>query len=129
MGQAGRAVWALALSIASSSVACGHSTNGATGGGLTARFRLSGDTPPGLMDVPFPTDAYLANGRIVDPIPGVDRVLPLGGPLITHELGKLDGFGRSTFSCGSAAVRYAGGRGGRPLALAWRLAATHADAA
>jgi hypothetical protein len=65
---------------------------------LTARFLLAGDTPPDLMDVPFPTNAYLANGKVIDPIPGVDGVVAQGAQLLTHELGKLDGFGRSTFS-------------------------------
>jgi hypothetical protein len=78
--------------------ACSGSTHPTSAPPLTARFLLSGDTPPNLMDVPFPTNAYVANGKVIDPIPGVDAVTPDGAQLLTHELGKLDGFGRSTFS-------------------------------
>ena len=77
--------------------ACSTS-NDAVVAGPTARFKLSGDAAPGIMDVPFPTDAYLANGKVIDPIPGVDALMPRNAQYLTHELGKLDGFGRATFS-------------------------------
>jgi hypothetical protein len=61
----------------------------------TARFTLSGDTPPNYLDVPFPSDAYLANGKIVDPLPGLDALIRINTQFFTHELGKMNGFSRT----------------------------------
>jgi len=73
-------------------LACSSSNGNANA--PTARFNLSGDTPPSLMEVPFPSDVYRVNGSIVDPLPGVDALVPRNAQAVTHELGKLDGFGR-----------------------------------
>ena len=64
----------------------------------TARFKLSGDTPPSFLDVPYPTDAYLANGMLVDPLPGVDALMMRNAKFVTHELGRLTGFPQTTFA-------------------------------
>jgi hypothetical protein len=64
------------------------------GNGPTARFTLAGDAAPKFLDVPFPTDAYLANGKVIDPVPGLDTFFKSNGNFVTHELAKLNGFGR-----------------------------------
>jgi hypothetical protein len=63
------------------------------GNAPVARFQLSGDTLPNLLDVPFPSDAYLANGKVVDPLPGLDAFAARNAQYMTHEVGKLNGFG------------------------------------
>jgi hypothetical protein len=62
------------------------------------RFQLQGDIAPNFLDVPFPTDAYLQNQTIVDPIPGVDAVVRLNSDFVTHELAKENGFSRIAMS-------------------------------
>jgi hypothetical protein len=62
------------------------------------RFQLQGDTPPNFLDVPFPTDAYLNGGNVIDPIPGVDAVVRLNSDFVTHELAKENGFSRIAMS-------------------------------
>ena len=49
------------------------------------------------MDVPFPSDVYLANGKI-GAVPGVDAVFTQGAEYLTHELSKLDGFSRAALA-------------------------------
>ncbi len=95
----------LALVPVLSAGACSSSGSGSPGGpgadggdggpaGPVARFKLAGDTPPDLLDVPFPSDAYLANGKIIEPIPGFDRLVHQNSQFLTHELAKMDGFSR-----------------------------------
>jgi hypothetical protein len=62
--------------------------------GPTARFALAGDAMPAFGDVPFPTDAYLAQGHVVDPLPGLDRVAKINSQYFSHALHALDGFSR-----------------------------------
>ncbi|HEY2516764.1 MAG TPA: hypothetical protein VGI39_38100, partial [Polyangiaceae bacterium] len=69
-----------------------------TAPGPVARFKLSGDTPPNFLDVPFPTDAYLANGKVMEPIPGFDQAIPDNSQFITHGLGQLNGWSRIALS-------------------------------
>ncbi len=90
--------WAWGILLALGCVLPGACSGSSNGGAPTARFKLSGDTPPNIMDVPFPTDAYLANGKIIDPIPGVDALVPRNSQYLTHAIAKLDGFGRAMFS-------------------------------
>jgi len=70
--------------------------------GPTARFRLpaGSTTAPDLLDVPFPSDVYLANGRIVSPIPGLANVIPApgGAAAVGHDLGVMNGFSRIAMS-------------------------------
>lgn len=49
---------------------------------------------PNFLDVPFPSDVYLVNGRYMDPIPGFDAVFAQNGGFLTHELAKTNGFSR-----------------------------------
>jgi hypothetical protein len=60
--------------------------------GPVARFNVSG-AMPGFMEVPYPSDVYLANGRIA-PLPGIDTIVHAGSDYLTHELSRLDGFSR-----------------------------------
>ena len=62
--------------------------------GPVARFELSSGKVPDLFGVPWPSDAYLKDGHIVDPIPGFDAIVTDNGEYIENELGKLDGFSR-----------------------------------
>ena len=64
--------------------------------GPVARFELSSGKVPDFFAVPWPSDAYLKGGRIIDPIPGFDAVVTDNGESLEHELGKLDGFSRIT---------------------------------
>src|SRR5437899_2307255 len=82
----------LFLVLALAAAACGSSAQSSAG--AVARFTLAGDAPPSFMDVPFPTDAYLANGKVIDPMPGVEAVFPQGTKYLSHELGKAAGFSR-----------------------------------
>jgi hypothetical protein len=90
-----RSGWALALALGVCFVP-GACSSGS--GAPVARFELAGDTPPAFLDVPFPSDVYLANGKVMDPIPGVDALVTRGAQYVTHELGKLNGFGQAEFS-------------------------------
>ncbi|MEO8874904.1 MAG: hypothetical protein ABI461_04890 [Polyangiaceae bacterium] len=62
------------------------------------RFQIQGDAPPNFLDVPFPSDVYLQNQKVIDPIPGVDAVIGLNSNFVTHELGKQNGFSRIAMS-------------------------------
>jgi len=64
--------------------------------GPVARFELSPGKVPDFFGVPWPSDAYLKDGRIMDPIPGFDAVVTDNGESIEHELAQLDGFSRIT---------------------------------
>jgi dienelactone hydrolase len=77
-------------------VACSSSKTGASGD-VTARFVLADAAPP-FLDVPFPSDAYLAGGKIVDPLPGLERLFTLNSQFLSHELGKTNGFSRIAMS-------------------------------
>ncbi len=88
-------VLALAAWVAASAFGCSSSSSGPAGG-PEARFALHGDALPDFLDVPFPSDVYLTGGHVVDPLPGAERLAKSNGQYITHELGKMDGFGRST---------------------------------
>ena len=74
--------------------ACSSNPPPATG--PVARF-VAGAGIPNFMDVPFPSDAYLVNGR-VGAIPGMDAVVKQNSAMLTHALAVHDGFGRTTFS-------------------------------
>jgi dienelactone hydrolase len=73
--------------------ACSSSKGGA-GGGVVARFSLATEGAPAFLDVPFPSDAYLTDGKIVDPLPGLERLFTLNSQFLSHELGKTNGFSR-----------------------------------
>lgn len=98
-----RTRWTAALALAcGASIGPGGCSSSSGGGapppGPTARFQLSGSALPNMLDVPFPSDVYLTNGKIVDPLPGIGAFVPRNAPNVTHELAKADGFGRASFS-------------------------------
>ena len=66
--------------------------------GPTPRFKLAGTSPPQFLDVPFPSDAYISNGTIVDPLPGLDSFIPRSSSYISHALGAMNGFSRVALS-------------------------------
>jgi dienelactone hydrolase len=83
---------------------CGGSDDAGTPGpsGAVARFRSTSATgtpsaTPDFLDVPFPSDVYLANGKVIT-IPGFDRVFKRSGEYLTHELSKMDGFSRDALA-------------------------------
>lgn len=83
----------LALSWAASSGACSSAAPKPPGSsGPVARFSAA-STVPAFMDVPYPSDVYLAGGRVA-PLPGIDQVVRAGSEFLTHELSKQDGFSR-----------------------------------
>ena len=77
--------------------ACSSSKSIASGG-VVARFTLPSDGLPPFLDVPFPSDAYLASGKIADPLPGLERSFALNANYLSHELGKANGFSRTALS-------------------------------
>jgi dienelactone hydrolase len=85
----------LALSLlAALGSACSSSSSGPAAGPV-ARFALKEGSLPELLQVPFPSDVYRKDGKVVE-VPGFDRVFKKNGNYLTHELAKMDGFGRST---------------------------------
>src|SRR5438477_495876 len=68
----------------------------ATPAGPVARLKLgAGDAVPAFLDVPFPSSAYLtAAGKIVDPLPGIEAVVPNGQKFVTTGLSANNGFSR-----------------------------------
>ncbi len=77
------------------STADGGDAGPATGATPVARFVLgAGTTPPNFLDVPFPTDAYLANGSVLAQIPGLDQQVPGDTNYIEYGLSQLNGFSR-----------------------------------
>jgi dienelactone hydrolase len=66
---------------------------GPEGTAPTARFKLGKGTPD-FLDVPFPSDVYVSNGRISESIPGFENVVKGSPQFLTHELAKLNGFSR-----------------------------------
>lgn len=61
----------------------------------TARFTLGegGGPLPAFLDVPFPSDVYLANGRF-GPLPGIERTFKRNGRFLSDQLARLNGWSR-----------------------------------
>jgi hypothetical protein len=77
------------------SVACHSSSTASSTTGPVARFKLSAtDAPPDYLDVPFPSDAYVQNGKVVSDLPGLSAVIPNSVSFITYGLSQNDGFSR-----------------------------------
>lgn len=76
--------------------ACGSSDDkGGSSAPVAARFTLPSDgTLPLLLDVPFPSDIYLTNGKYTDSIPGFDRLVKQSPQYLSHELAKQNGYSR-----------------------------------
>ena len=62
----------------------------------TVRFVTSAAVP-NFMDVPFPSDAYLQNGKI-GTIPGLDAIITENASMLQHALSVHDGFSRAAFT-------------------------------
>jgi hypothetical protein len=76
-----------------------QSEAGGGGTGPVARFILGvGTTPPNFLDVPFPSDVYLANGKVIAAIPGIGNTIPQDTDYINYGLSKLNGFSRLALS-------------------------------
>ncbi len=58
---------------------------------------VTGATVPNFMDVPFPSDSYLVNGKI-GAIPGMDAIVKTNSSMLLHGLSVHDGFSRTAFS-------------------------------
>ena len=86
----------LAFFVASVALGSAHGC-GSGGGDVVARFAWGTSGPPAMLDVPFPSDAYLdATGHVMNPIPGFDAIVTQNGDLIERELAEMDGFSRIT---------------------------------
>lgn len=61
----------------------------------TARFTLgeSGGPIPAFLDVPFPSDVYLKDGRFAA-LPGVERTFKRNGRFLSDQLARLNGWSR-----------------------------------
>lgn len=58
------------------------------------RFRTGSGATPDFLDVPFPSDVYMANGRFVDPMPGLDKTFKTGSDILSKQLGRVNGWSR-----------------------------------
>lgn len=83
------------------SVACGSSSSGpstpAAPQGVVARFDVTTNPVPDFMAVPFPSDVYLHDGKVVE-IPQMSAVVKHNSNFITHEIAKMDGFSRTALA-------------------------------
>ncbi|HEX8791689.1 MAG TPA: hypothetical protein VF765_12125 [Polyangiaceae bacterium] len=82
------------------SAACGSSSSGGSSGapqGVVARFDVTTNPVPAFMAVPFPSDVYLAGGKVAQ-IPQMDAVVKQNSAFLTHELAKMDGFSRTALA-------------------------------
>lgn len=77
---------------------CSSTSNASAGAGPVARFNAGASATPDFLEVPFPSDAYLVNGKIIDPLPNFAKVVKQSGNYLTHELGKMNGFSRVALS-------------------------------
>ncbi len=79
-------------------LSCGGSDGGSSGAsGPVARFHLPATGVPNFLDVPFPSDVYLSNGKIGE-LPGLDTIFVHNQEFLTHELSKMNGFSRAAMS-------------------------------
>ena len=61
---------------------------------VDARFRLGNDAVPGFLDVPFPSDAYMKDGRFVSTFPGLERTFKNNAAVLGTQLGLVNGWSR-----------------------------------
>jgi len=86
----------LAISILATAAACGDDASGddpSTIVSKVVRFRTGGAALPAFLDVPFPSDAYLADGKVTSSL-ALERTFPSNGKLVAEQLGRLNGFSR-----------------------------------
>src|SRR5262245_58605482 len=60
--------------------------------GVIVRFK-AGDLP-NIFDVPWPSDIYKKDGRILENIPGFSAFIQSNEAYVAHELARMDGFSR-----------------------------------
>lgn len=65
----------------------------ATGSGTVARFTVGSAAVPNFLDVPFPSDVYLSNGRFVA-LPGIERTFRFTSSILVEDLKRLNGASR-----------------------------------
>ncbi len=73
--------------------ACSSTPSPTTVAGPTARFDTTTAAMPGFMQVPFPSDVYLSNGKVIE-LPGADAVVKSNSKFLTKGIAGLDGFSR-----------------------------------
>ena len=61
---------------------------------VVARFRLGSDAVPGFLDVPFPSDAYMKDGRFISSYPGMERTFKSNAAVLGTQLGLTSGWSR-----------------------------------
>lgn len=61
--------------------------------GLQARFVVGGEATPQFLDIPFPSDVYMQNGRF-GAVPGLSRVFARNTALLEQQLAKTNGWSR-----------------------------------
>jgi dienelactone hydrolase len=62
--------------------------------GPIARFtNADGSATPAFLDVPFPSDAYMKDGKFSG-LPNVERAFKRGGPFLSQQLATLNGWSR-----------------------------------
>ena len=87
-----RLVFLCLLSVLVGGACSSSSSYTPTSAPFVARFDATAAIPA-FLDVPFPSDAYLANGRFVT-IPGMDRVFRQSAEAITTQLSRTNGWSR-----------------------------------
>jgi dienelactone hydrolase len=83
--------------VAVAASACGDSSgadSGAAREAVQARFRVGKGALPDLLDVPFPSDAYMKDGHFVSSFPGVERTFKNNADLLGAQLGLTSGWSR-----------------------------------
>lgn len=62
-------------------------------GAVTMRFSPGDGATPNFLDVPFPSDAYLAAGKFGD-IPGIDQTFKQASDVLVAQLKRVNGWSR-----------------------------------
>jgi dienelactone hydrolase len=85
---------AFVLPLAGAAAACGgDDTSAEDASGVVARFAAgSTDTPP-FLDVPFPSDVYMKDGKLSSP-PGLDRVFTQNADFLGQQIARVNGWSR-----------------------------------
>lgn len=90
----------LAVPVAIGAAACSYPTPDPLEGlnkenGAKARFRLGGDqSVPDVLDVPFPSDVYMTDGKFSTTLPGLDRTFKQNANILVTQLAQTTGWSR-----------------------------------
>jgi dienelactone hydrolase len=88
---------AFVLPVAVAASACADDPDPDPNAGLVtvqARFRTGNAALPAFLDVPFPSDAYMADGHFVSSFPGIERTFKSNAELLASQLGLTSGWSR-----------------------------------